>query len=239
MVEEPRTPQDAAKSAAARQAVEAYVRSGMRLGLGSGTTSFWFVRHVAEAVRGGLEVVGVPTSTRTRDLALELGVPLGDLDDLAPLDLTVDGADEIDPDGAMIKGGGGALLSEKIVATASARMVAVVDEGKVVDALGAFPLPVEVVTYAWRTTRRKVAELLAGAGYGDVRLELRGGEDAPFVTDGGHYILDAHLERVRDTALVDTQLNRVPGVVEHGLFVGVVKEVVIGRTDGTATIEPR
>jgi ribose 5-phosphate isomerase A len=234
---EPQTEQDAAKSTAGRKAVETYLRSGMQVGLGSGTTSHWFVRHVAEAMREGLEIVGVPTSSATRDLALELGVPLADLNDLEVLDLTIDGADEIDREGAMIKGGGAALLWERIVANASRRMIAVVDDLKVVDALGAFPLPIEVIPFGWRSTRRSLVELFAGAGYRDVRLELRPGEDGPRMTDSGHYILDAHLERITDKAAIADRLNLIPGVVENGLFVGVAEEMVVGRPDGTASIE--
>ena len=235
---QPQTEQDAAKSAAGRKAVEAYLRSGMQVGLGSGTTSHWFVRHVAEAMKDGLEIVGVPTSTATRDLALELGVPLADLNDVGVLDITIDGADEIDRAGAMIKGGGAALLWERIVANASRRMVAVVDNLKVVDTLGAFPLPIEVIPFGWKSTQRSLEELFAEAGYGEVRIERRPHEDGPRVTDSGHYILDAHLERIPDKTAIADRLNLIPGVVENGLFVGVAEEMVIGRPDGSASIEP-
>ena len=137
----------------------------------------------------------------------------------------------------MIKGGGAALLWERIVANASRRMIAVVDHLKVVDALGAFPLPIEVIPFGWKSTRRSLAELFAGAGYRDVRLELRPGEDGPRRTDSGHYILDAHLERITDTAAIADRLNLIPGVVENGLFVGVAEEMVIGRPDGSASIQ--
>jgi ribose 5-phosphate isomerase A len=235
---EPRTEQEAAKSAAGRTAVEAYLSSGMKVGLGSGTTSHWFVRHVAEAVREGLEIVGVPTSSQTRALALELGVPLGDLDELGELDITIDGADEIDREGAMIKGGGAALLWERIVANASRRMVAVVDDTKIVDLLGAFPLPIEVIPFGWQSTRRSLAELFEGVGYREVRIELRPGEDGPRITDSGHYLLDAHLERITDKAAIADRMNLIPGVVENGLFVGVAEEMVIGHPDATADIRP-
>jgi ribose 5-phosphate isomerase A len=235
---EPRTPQDVAKSAAGKKAVETYLRSGMQVGLGSGTTSHWFVRHVAEAMRDGLDIVGVPTSTATRDLALELGIPLADLNDLVELDLTIDGPDEIDHEGAMIKGGGAALLWERIVANASRRMVVVLDDTKIVDALGAFPLPIEVIPFGWRSTQRSLAALFEGAGYRDVRLELRPGEDGPRVTDSGHYILDAHLERITDKSAIADRLNLIPGVVENGLFVGVADEIVVGRPDGSASVAP-
>jgi ribose 5-phosphate isomerase A len=229
--------QDVAKRAAGRAAVTEYVRSGMKVGLGTGTTAQWFVRGLAEARSEGLDVVGVATSTTTRDVARELGVPLADLNDLEVLDLTVDGADEIDREGSMIKGGGACLLWERIVAVASRRVVAVVDEAKLVDALGAFPLPIEVVPFGWKATRRGLAALLERAGYGAVALELRLLAGEPLVTDSGHYIIDAHLGRITDKALLAERLNRIPGVVENGLFLDVADEVLIGHPDGTTTIQ--
>lgn len=230
------TPQDAAKFAAGRAAAKAYVRSGMKLGLGSGTTSHWFVRGLAEDVRAGLEVVGVPTSSGTRDLARELGIPLGELDDVGALDITFDGADQVDPQGAMIKGGGGSLLWEKIVAYASRRMVVLLDPSKVVEVLGAFPLPIEVVRFGWRTTHRRILALLERGGYADVRLDLRMVGGSPFVTDGGHHILDAHLGRIADKDFLAARLNLIPGVVENGLFVGVAAAMVVGHPDGETEI---
>lgn len=232
------TEQDAAKLAAGQAAVRTYLRDGMTVGLGSGSTSAWFVRSLGEAVAGGLRIVGVPTSAETRDLAAELGIPLAELDDVEALDITIDGADEIDPAGAMIKGGGARLLWERIVASASRRVVAIVDPSKLVDALGAFPLPIEIVPFGRRSTRRALAELLADAGYGEPRLELRGGDATPMITDGGHLILDAHLGRIADPATLATRLKLVPGVVETGLFVDVADEIVIGHADGTAEIRP-
>lgn len=231
-----RTEQDAAKYAAGKAAVREYLRDGMRVGLGSGTTSHWFVRGLAEEVGKGLDIVGVPTSTGTRDLALELGITLGDLNDVGELDITIDGADEIDRDGAMIKGGGGCLLWERIVANASRRMIAVVDDSKVVAVLGAFPLPVEVVPFGWKSTQRSLQRLFAEAGYQDVPIELRltGGE--PLVTDSGHHILDAHLGRIPDKDRLAAALNRIPGVVENGLFVGVACAMVVGHPDGNADL---
>ena len=228
--------QDAAKYAAGRRAVQEYLKDGMKVGLGSGTTSHWFVRGLAEFVAEGLDIVGVPTSRGTRDLALELGVRLADLNDLAPLDVTIDGADEIDGDGSMIKGGGACLLWEKIVAHASERMICVVDDSKLVETLGAFPLPLEVVQFGWKTTRHSVRELLAAAGYGDVELARRTVGEEPLVTDSGNYILDAELGRITDKALLVDRLNRIPGVVENGLFVGVAAETVVGHADGGADI---
>ncbi len=229
---QPRTEQDRAKWAAGTAAIDAYVRDGMRLGLGSGTTSHWFVRALGEAVAGGLDVVGVPTSTGTRDLAVEVGVPLTTLADVERLDLTVDGADEIDHEGAMVKGGGACLLWERIVADASDRMVAVVDHSKVVEVLGAFPLPVEVVPYAWESTHRSIARLLRRLGYDDPELRLREQDGEPVRTDSGNYLIDARLGAIHDPLALDGQLNWVPGVVENGLFTGIADEMVIGHADG-------
>lgn len=233
---EPATPQDGAKRAAGRAAVEAYVRDGMRVGLGSGSTAHWFVRALAERVASGLDVVGVVTSTATRDLARQLDIPLADLNDVEELDVDVDGADEIDGEGAMIKGGGGALLWEKIVAGAARRMVAVVDEAKVVDRLGAFPLPVEVVPFGWRSTALRLREAAKEIGLDDVPVHRRPAGAEPFVTDSGHYVLDVHLGTRADVRELAPRLTLIPGVVEHGLFVGVADAVAVGRADGSTAI---
>ena len=233
---EPRTAQDKAKCTAGKAAIDAYVRDGMKLGLGSGTTSHWFVRALGQAVADGLDVVGVPTSTATRDVAKEAGVPLTTLAEVDRLDLTIDGADEIDHDGAMIKGGGACLLWERIVADASDRMVAIVDDSKLVDTLGAFPLPIEVVPFSWESTRRSIARLLAHHGYADPELRLRTRDGETVVTDSGNYIIDAHLGAISDPLVLDAELNWIPGVVENGLFTGIADEVVIGSADGTHEI---
>ena len=230
------TPQDQAKMAAGRKAVEVYARDGMRLGLGSGTTSHFFVRALAVQVEQGLDIVGVPTSTATRDLARELGVPLADLDEVPELDVVVDGPDEIDHDGSMIKGGGACLLWEKIVARASTKMVVVADDSKLVPTLGRFPLPVEIVRFGQVATTRLVRDLLGDFGYADVELtpRMRGAER--LVTDSGNYIVDAHLGQVHRPAELTVELNRIPGVVENGLFVGIGHEVVFGHPDQTADV---
>ncbi len=233
---QPLSQQDVAKRAAGRRAAEEYCKDGMRLGLGSGTTSHWFVRELAERVRDGLDVVGVPTSTATRDLALELGIRLADLNDLPELDVTIDGPDEIDPAGSMIKGGGACLLWEKIVARASKRMVVVADDTKIVDRLGAFPLPIEVLPFGWVSTRRLIGELLTGAGYVDVPLERRVRAGDVVVTDSGNYILDARLGAVANAGSLAADLNQIPGVVENGLFVGIADEVVVGHPDESAEV---
>src|ERR1700741_1336591 len=166
--------QDEAKRAAAAQAIDKFLRDGMTIGLGSGTTSRYFVRILGERVAEGLRVTGVPSSKSTGQLATEVGVPLADLNDVGQLDLTIDGADEIDSKGRMIKGGGANLLWEKIVACASNKMVAIVDESKRVQRLGLFPLPVEVVPFAWKSTERHLQNLFRKGGYTDVRIDVRG-----------------------------------------------------------------
>ncbi|MFC7340184.1 ribose-5-phosphate isomerase RpiA [Saccharopolyspora griseoalba] len=230
---QPSNEQDRAKWAAGTAAIDAYIQDGMKLGLGSGSTSHWFVRALGEAVENGLDVVGVPTSTGTRDLAVEVGVPLTTLAEAGRLDLTVDGADEIDADGVMIKGGGACLLWERIIAETSEKMVCVVDESKVVDQLGAFPLPIEVVQFEWEATRNAIGDLLGGLGYGEVELTRRMQGDQPLVTDSGNFIVDAHLRAITDPLAIDGKLNWIPGVVENGLFGGIAAEMIIGRTDGS------
>ena len=233
---QPDKPQDRAKLAAGHKAIETYLRDGMRIGLGSGTTSHWFVRALGDKVRQGFDVAGVPTSTGTRDLAIEVGVPVLDLNDVSVLDLTIDGADAIDRSGRMIKGGGACLLWEKMVARVSRRMIAVVDDAKVVDTLGAFPLPVEVVRFGWRSTERELRKLLRAFGLGDQPISLRGGEANPVVTDSGHYLLDCELGRIDDPDALAPRFNEIPGVVEHGLFVGIANEMVVGHADGSAVV---
>ena len=228
--------QDVAKRAAGRRAARDYCKDGMKLGLGSGTTSHWFVRELAEQVRNGLDVVGVPTSTATRDLARHLGIRLADLNDLGELDLAIDGPDEIDHQGNMIKGGGACLWWEKIVARASRRMVVVADDTKVVARLGAFPLPVEVLPFGWVSSQRLIRELLAGSGYPDGPLERRVRNGELVVTDSGNYLLDAHLGAVHDPGALAIALNQIPGVAENGLFVGIADQVILGHPDDSADV---
>lgn len=227
---------DAQKRAAAARAVE-FVRPGMRLGLGSGSTAKHFVELLAERVGAGLEVIAVPTSEATRSDAERLGVPLTSLDETPALDLTVDGADEIAPDLSLIKGGGGALLREKIVASASARMVVIADETKWVAALGRFLLPIEVVPFGLAATRRAVEAAAAAAGCTGPALLRRGKDGHVFVTDGGHWILDAALERIADPRALADRLDGIAGVVEHGLFIGLAQTAVIADSSGVRVIE--
>ncbi|GAB0114059.1 ribose-5-phosphate isomerase RpiA [Acidisoma sp. C75] len=226
------SPQDAAKQAAA-DAAAAMISDGMLVGLGSGTTLRRFVRSLGLRCAAGLSITGVPTSESTRALAAEVGVPLADLNAVGELDLVFDGADEIDPQGQMIKGGGGNLLWEKIVATAGRRFVAVIDDSKTKARLGAFALPVEVVQFGWRATERIMRGLLVESGYLDPTITLRGGLSSPFITDSGHYILDCALGEISHPEALAIALNRIPGVVENGLFIDIAREAIIGEPDGT------
>jgi ribose 5-phosphate isomerase A len=226
---QPISAQDEAKKAAAAQAIERFLKDGMTIGLGSGTTSRWFVRILGERVAQGLRVIGVPSSKSTGQLAEEVGVALADLNEVGQLDLTIDGADEIDPQGQMIKGGGANLLWEKIVACASKKMVCIVDESKMVKDLGRFPLPVEVIPFAWRSTERHLRKLFEENDLGEPKIEMRGGVGAPLITDSGHYLLDCHLERIAKPESLGEKLKQIPGVVEHGLFIGIATDAVVGH----------
>jgi len=233
---QPTSAQDEAKKAAAAQAIESFLKDGMIIGLGSGTTSRWLVRILGERVAQGLRVTGVPSSKSTGQLAQEVGVSLADLNDVPQLDLTIDGADEIDSKGQMIKGGGANLLWEKIVATASKQMVCIIDESKLVETLGRFPLSVEVIPFAWRSTERHLRKLLENAGLGKPVIEMRGGLEKPLITDSGHYLLDCHLEKILDPESLGEKLKQIPGVVEHGLFIGIATHAVIGHASGKAEV---
>lgn len=225
-------PIDRAKFAAARRAVD-LVEDGMKLGLGTGSTAAWMVRCLGERVREeGLRLSCVPTSQRTADQARELGLRVLTLDEVGWLDLTIDGADEFDADLTLIKGGGGAHLQEKIVATASDRMVVITDASKEVRALGAFPLPVEVIPFGWKASRLLIEELLGGLDVMGTEATLRMNGSQPFVTDEGNYILDLALGRIGNARQLSLALNQVPGVVENGLFIDICDAVVIGYADG-------
>jgi len=229
---------DELKRQAAARALEE-VRDGMRLGLGTGSTAKHFVELLGEKVRTGMKVIGVPTSEATGADAMRCGIALTTLDDIDRLDLTVDGADEIDPSLNLIKGGGGALLREKIVAAASDRMIVIADESKWVDVLGRFPLPVEVVPFGVAATRRAIAEAFAKCGVSG-QMVVRNGEDGhAFVTDGGHWIIDAHLGRISDAPRLADLLSAIPGVVEHGLFIGLASTAVLAGGQGIRVIERR
>jgi ribose 5-phosphate isomerase A len=229
---------DAYKRAAAARALD-FVRPGMRLGLGTGSTARHFVDLLAERVRAGLDIVAVATSEATRAQADRLGIALTTLDETPELDLTIDGADEIAPDLTLIKGGGGALLREKIVATASARMVVIADESKWVSILGAFPLPIEIAPFGAAATHSAVELATAAAGCpGPAALRKRP-DGGPFTTDGGHWILDAQLLRIGDPPALAARLRQVPGVMEHGLFIGIAQTAIVAGSDGVRLIERR
>ncbi len=216
-----------------------HVEDGMRLGIGTGSTAEEFVRLLAERVAGGLKVEGVPTSERTARLCLELGVQLRSLDELPELDLTIDGADEIDAQLRLIKGGGGALLREKIVASASSRMIVIADETKVVDTLGAFPLPIEINPFGQVSTQIVIEALASRLGLsGSLALRKRS-DDSLYMTDGGHLILDASFGRIPDADALAEQLNAIPGVVEHGLFINLASLAIIAGPAGARVMEPK
>lgn len=226
---------DDLKCQAAARAM-AMVKPGMRLGLGTGSTAAHFVDLLAERVRGGLDVVGVPTSEATRMQAERLGVPLTTLEETPRLDLTVDGADEVDHQLRLIKGGGGALLREKIVAAASERMVVIADSTKLVTRLGKFPLPVEVVRFGLRSTEIHVAEQAEEAGcIGPIRLRTNAG-GVPFVTDNGNCILDCAFGQIAEPELLGEALSAIPGVVEHGLFIGLADVAILAGSNGIEVI---
>ncbi|MBR2658119.1 MAG: ribose-5-phosphate isomerase RpiA [Loktanella sp.] len=230
------SPIETAKFVAAKQATQ-YVQSGMKVGLGTGSTAEWLVRCLGEMVRDqGLQIKGVPTSVRTAKLARDLGIDIITLDDAKWLDLTIDGTDEYDDKLHLIKGGGGAHLREKVVASASDRMIVIADATKQVATLGAFPLPVEVLPFGMRTTRTLIEETLIGADVLGREVTQRMQGDAPFVTDEGNFILDLHLNRIgnpRDLAIV---LNQIPGVVENGLFIDICDVVIVGHGNGKVEV---
>lgn len=215
------------KIEAARVALE-HVEDGMRLGIGTGSTAEEFVRLLAVKVADGLSIIGVPTSERTAALCTELGVPLSTLEETPELDLTIDGADEIDPQLGLIKGGGGALLREKIVAAASEKMLVIADASKLVDTLGKFPLPIEVNEFGLGATKIAIAKVAADLGL-EGPLEIRMTNGKPFVTDGGHLIIDASFGRIPDTRALSDALHAIPGVVEHGLFLGLADAAVVAE----------
>jgi ribose 5-phosphate isomerase A len=222
---------DNLKRAAAERAAS-LVSDGMRLGLGTGSTAAHFVAAIGERVRDGLKVVGVPTSEATRAQAEREGIPLSTLDETPELDLTVDGADELDDELRLIKGGGGAHLREKIVASASRRMIVIADGSKRVAKLGRFPLPIEVAPFGLKATEIAISKLLASLDLsGDLRLR-QSADGAPFITDGGHFILDAHLGRIEKPNVLASTLNNIPGVVEHGLFLGLATGAILATDQG-------
>jgi ribose 5-phosphate isomerase A len=221
---------DHEKELAARASLR-FVQDGQIVGLGTGSTAAYFVRFLGEKVQQGLKIKGIPTAVRTRDLAASLGIPLTTLDEYQQIDVTIDGADEFDPKLRLIKGGGGALLREKVVASASKKLVIIADSSKEVPVLGRFPLPVEVVGFA----QALVAKQIEGLG---AAVKLRqGAEGKPFVTDEGHHILDCSFGRIADPPALARMLSDMPGVMEHGLFIGMASIALIGK--GEEVVEAR
>jgi len=215
-----------------------HVEDGMKLGIGTGSTAEEFVRLLAERVAAGLKIVGVPTSERTARLCRELSVPLSTLDNTPELDLTIDGADEIGPELALVKGGGGALLREKIVAAASRRMIVIADESKVVDTLGTFPLPIEVNPFGLAATVLAIEGAARRLGFSG-ELKARMADGKPFVTDGGHFIVDASFGRIPAPRALAEALNAIPGVVEHGLFIGLADLAIVAGKGGVRTLDAK
>lgn len=229
---EPLSPIDTAKFVAAKRA-SAFVETGMKVGLGTGSTAACLVKCLGERVMNeGLDIVGVPTSSSTAELAREVGITVATLDEARWLDLTIDGADEYDGELNLIKGGGGALLQEKIVATASDRMIVIADATKKVDRLGAFPLPVEVIGFGMKTTQMLLEEMLEGLDVMGNKAVPRMADESLFVTDEGNHILDLHLGRIGNARQLSLVLNQVPGVVENGLFIDICDVIITGHGDG-------
>jgi len=227
---------DGLKRQAAARALD-HVRDGMKLGLGTGSTAKHFVELLGEKVRAGLKVVGVPTSETTRAQAEHAGVPLTTLDEIDRLDLTVDGTDEINPQFDLIKGGGGALLHEKIVAAASDRMIVIADDSKWVGRLGAFPLPVEVIPFGLAATQRAMGDAFVRSGVSGQMVLRKAADGHVFVTDGGHWIVDVRLGEIQDAPRLAGLLSAIPGVVEHGLFIGLASTAILAGAQGIRVIE--
>jgi ribose 5-phosphate isomerase A len=227
---------DTLKRAAAMRAAD-LVQNGMKLGLGTGSTAEAFLEILADRMRGGLKIIGTPTSKRTEEKARSLGIPLDDLDRLAPLDFTIDGADEADHDLNLIKGGGGALLREKIVAASSKRMAVIADESKMVENLGKCPLPMEVIAFGHVTTARRIADIAQKLGYKNLLPHLRMRDGAAYRTDCGNVIYDCSFGAITDAPALAAMLSAATGVVEHGLFVGLATTLIVAGQKGVKLLE--
>lgn len=216
---------DKVKQLVGKQAAE-LVRPNMTVGIGTGSTAYWFTLALSEKVKEGLICRGVPTSKKTKELMQHHHIPVSELDEVEFIDLTIDGADEITPQLQLIKGGGGALLQEKMVAANSKQLIIIADEKKCVSKLGQFPLPVEVIPYGWKQTKRKIEQL------GCSKVLLRIDHEVPFITDHGHYILDCYFNQIDDPHVLHSSLNNIPGLVENGLFLGMASGALIGHING-------
>jgi ribose 5-phosphate isomerase A len=223
---------EAEKEAAGRAAAK-LVRNGDIVGLGTGSTAYFAVVALGERVKSGLKIIGIPTSVATEELARRLGIPLSTLDEHQQIDITLDGADEIDPKLNLIKGGGGALLREKVVASITKKMVVVGDSTKVVPALGKFPLPVEIIPFARSVIEKQIASLGA-----TTKLRMRP-DGQPFITDNGNQILDCTFGRIADPPSLARELSSTPGVVEHGLFIGLASLAIVGKGKAVTEIRPK
>lgn len=230
---------DRLKRLSAEKAAEAELRSGMKLGLGTGSTAKHFIDIVGERIRAGETYLCVPTSEATRRQAESLDIPLATLDEIGEIDLTVDGADEFDPDLNLIKGAGGAHLREKMVASNSRRMIVIADGSKKVERLGAFPLPVEVVQFAAGTSARAVTQAFAAEGVVASPALRKAKDGTNYISDNGNFILDCANSGITDPASLAQRLDAIPGVVEHGLFVGLCFAVYLGTEEGVAVIGKR
>jgi ribose 5-phosphate isomerase A len=219
------------KEAVGRAAAK-LVRDGDIVGLGSGSTAYFAVVALGERVKAGLKIVGIPTSVQTAGLARQLGIPLTTLDEHPEIDITIDGADEVDPQLRLIKGGGGALLREKVIAAASKKMVVVADSSKVVPVLGKFPLPVEVISFARTVVEKKIVSLGASP-----KLRTRP-DGSPFITDNGNQILDCSFGKITNPAALALILSDTPGIVEHGLFIGLASIALVGHGDRVEELRP-
>lgn len=214
-----------AKQAAAFKAVE-YVKDGMVVGLGTGSTAYWAIQYVGERVRKGLQIVAVGTSAETERIAKECGIRVVPLDEVGDIDIDIDGADEVDKNLNLVKGGGGALLREKIVAASSKEFIVIAGQNKKVDVLGKFPLPVEVLSFGWQHTAHRLRLL-------GCTTSLREKESKTFVTDNGNYIVDCHFSKIYQPEILEQKINNIPGVVDNGLFVKMATKVILGNDDGT------
>lgn len=230
------SPAEKEKSSAAKTAANT-IESGMKVGLGTGSTTAWLIKHLALIMRQkGLRIEAAATSVQTANLALRLGIKVKALDEIGCLDLTIDGADEFDNQLNLIKGGGGALLREKIIARASERMIVIADPSKDVNNLGKFPLPVEVIPFGFASSQSLIKKTLGDIGYHDAKLVVREKNGKRFVTDEGNQILDLYLDKISDPLELSQRLNEIPGVVENGLFLNICGTVIIGFEDGTSEI---
>jgi ribose 5-phosphate isomerase A len=213
------------KKLAAEKAVE-FIKDGMTIGLGTGSTVYWAIHRIAQRVNEGLTIRAVATSSNSEQLARQLGIPIVPFSDIEQIDLTIDGADEVDPKFDLIKGGGGALLREKIIASNSKQFIVIIDESKQVDQLGHFPLPVEIVPFAAELTINKIRAL-------GCNTQIRTQDGETYISDNGNLIIDCAFGEILQTALLNTKLNSIPGVVDNGLFVQMVSCLVVGYKDGT------